>query len=77
MTGDQRAERLHIDGQIDWVLNHEGTSPWLKDALRDALEVDPVTADNDAELLRQLLRRRAQMWAQDQFAKVTLAHVSR
>ena len=40
---------------IDDMLTDPTTSFWLKDALRAALERDPVDASNDAALLCALL----------------------
>ncbi len=59
------ASRLHPDAvdeaerRIAWVLAHPGFSPWLKRALRAALAADPVDVCNDVEVLRELLRFRA------------------
>jgi hypothetical protein len=44
--------------QIDEVLRDPAASFWLKDALRSALERDPVDAANDARVLARLLDRR-------------------
>jgi hypothetical protein len=41
--------------RIAWILAHPGVSEWLKDALRNALDRDPVDVANDLELLSQLL----------------------
>ena len=50
----QEAER-----RIAWILEHEGVNAWLKNALRTALESDPIDVLNDLELLRVLLTPRA------------------
>ena len=42
----------------DKLLDDPTMSEWLRNALRSALERDPVDAANDAELLRMLLHRR-------------------
>lgn len=42
----------------DAILSSPDTSTWLKDALRAALERDPVDAANDAELLCSVLAGR-------------------
>ena len=44
--------------EIQQVLLDPAASFWLKNALRSALERDPVDAANDAEVLAQLLDRR-------------------
>ena len=44
--------------EIQRVLLDPAASFWLKNALRSALERDPVDAANDAEVLAQLLDRR-------------------
>jgi hypothetical protein len=44
--------------EIERVLRDPAASFWLKNALRSALERDPVDAANDAEVLAQLLDRR-------------------
>jgi hypothetical protein len=41
--------------RIAWTLAHSGFSDWLKNALRSALNRDPVDVANDLELLSQLL----------------------
>lgn len=43
---------------IDQVLADPAASFWLKDALRSAMERDPVDAANDAEVLAKLLAER-------------------
>jgi hypothetical protein len=44
--------------RIDEVMDDFAASFWLKDALRSALERDPVDAANDAEVLARLLSTR-------------------
>lgn len=44
--------------EIHEILLDPAASFWLKNALRSALERDPVDAANDAEVLAQLLDRR-------------------
>ncbi len=46
--------------RISWVLDHPGMSEWLKEAVRTALDRDPVAVLNDLELLNTLLRLRAE-----------------
>jgi hypothetical protein len=48
-----------VEAQIAWVLGHADISPWLKQALRSALDRDPVETGNDVEVLRHLLQKRA------------------
>jgi len=48
------AERL----EVEQVLSDPAVSFWLKDALRSALDRDPVDAANDAEVLFRLLHER-------------------
>jgi hypothetical protein len=43
---------------VDALLLSPSASSWLKDALRAALERDPVDAVNDAELLAAVLAKR-------------------
>jgi hypothetical protein len=43
---------------LDEVLSDPSASPWLKHALRWALERDPVDVANDAEVLARLLDKR-------------------
>jgi hypothetical protein len=47
------------DDEIRQILNGPGTSHWLKDALKSALDRDLVDAVNDAELLAMVLGHRA------------------
>jgi hypothetical protein len=42
------------------ILNDSAASDWLKDALSGALTRDPVDAANDAEIVAQVLRLRAE-----------------
>jgi hypothetical protein len=44
--------------RIEWVLAHPGMSVWLKDALRTALDRDPIDILNELEMLRVLLTPR-------------------
>ena len=43
---------------IEEVMRDPAASQWLKNALRSALDRDPVDAANDAEVLARLLDRR-------------------
>lgn len=43
---------------VDAILNDPSASFWLKDALRTALQRDPVDAAHDAELLAAVLASR-------------------
>ena len=70
MTYETEIEMDKCAARIDWVLDNAGTSAWLKEALRRALEADPVTVGNDVEILRQLLQRRAALWVRDQLTPV-------
>jgi hypothetical protein len=53
------AEDLMQTRDIARVLADSSASDWLKDAIRSSLVRDPVDAANDAEVLSQLLQRRA------------------
>lgn len=44
---------------VDEILASPSVSFWLKDALRSALQRDPVDAANDAELLASILAKRS------------------
>ena len=46
--------------RIAWVLDHPHTSAWVKHALRAAEGADPVTLQNDVEMIRHLLLPRCQ-----------------
>lgn len=61
MTQAQRNPNTVADSRIDWALNNPVVSDWLKNALKSALDVDPIIIQNDVELLRQLILPRAQM----------------
>ncbi|KTF69517.1 hypothetical protein ACNFJ7_01355 [Sphingomonas sp. HT-1] len=56
---EPEVELAAIDRRIAWVLNHPGTSPWLKAALEAALAGDPLVVANDVEMLRHLLLPRS------------------
>ena len=70
MTYETVNEMDKCAARIDWVLDNAGTSAWLKEALRRALEADPVSVGNDVEVLRQLLQQRATLWVRDQLTPV-------
>lgn len=44
----------------DDILNRQDTSYWLKNAIKTALQRDPVDAVKDAELLTEILRQRCE-----------------
>ena len=46
--------------RISWVLDHPHMSDWLKHALRSAASCDPITMQNDVEMLRHLILPRSQ-----------------
>lgn len=48
-----------VDDQISYALSHPGISAWLKDALRGALDRDPIDVLNDLEILSLMLRKRS------------------
>jgi len=52
---EPEVELARANARISWVLAHSECSDWLKQALRTALDRDPIEAANDAELLRHLL----------------------
>jgi len=54
-SGDELHE---AERRIEWVLTHPGMSGWLKDALRTALDRDPIDILNELEMLRVLLTPR-------------------
>lgn len=64
MTTSSKQSPTNANEQIFFVLQNPATSPWLRDALRAALTVDPIAAANDLEILNLIIRRRA-----DQFAR--------
>jgi hypothetical protein len=47
------------DARIAWVLDHPHVSDWLKHAIRTSEGLDPITLQNEIEILRQLIRFRA------------------
>ena len=48
------------EARIAWVLDHPHMSDWLKQVLRTANTVDPITMQNDVEMLKYLLIPHAQ-----------------
>ncbi|QCT95411.1 hypothetical protein FEV13_00215 (plasmid) [Stutzerimonas degradans] len=48
---------MSVYAEIQAVMSAPGTSHWLREALREALQRDPVDAANDAEALSDLLNR--------------------
>ena len=61
------AQNLSSEQRIAWALNQPNMSIWLKEALRTALDQDPVSVLNDLEILRDLLS----VWAD---AKIRSMH---
>ncbi len=59
MTEEAKRELAQCDQQIEWLLGDDGTSAWLKVALKGAVACDPVSILNDVEILGQLLKRRS------------------
>ena len=59
MTDEAKCEMAQCDQQIEWLLGNDGTSPWLKVALKGAVTCDPVSIFNDVKILYQLLRKRS------------------
>ena len=57
---DLEAERT-VEEQLSFVMAHPGMSEWLKNALRSALERDPIEVFNDLEILNLILRNRSHM----------------
>ncbi|MDR7257538.1 hypothetical protein J2X47_001709 [Sphingomonas sp. BE270] len=53
-------ELREAERQIEWVLAHPRMSPWLKDALRSAIDQDPIQIMNDLEVLRHVLSARCE-----------------
>lgn len=62
MTIDAAESRVQeAEQRVAWLLDHPRITPWLKSALRTALEQDdPVAVANDAELLRDVVRFRSE-----------------
>ena len=54
----------NLDEQILFVLTHPAMSDWLKDSLRAALAIDPISVMNDLEVLNLIIRRRADQFVQ-------------
>lgn len=61
---EPEVERAQIDRRIAWVLEHPGTSQWLRAALESAMGEDPLQIANDVEMLRHLLVPRSIACAQ-------------
>ena len=57
---DLEAQRT-VEEQLSFVMAHPGISEWLKNALRSALERDPIEVLNDLEILNLILRNRSHM----------------
>ena len=69
MTMETEASLAAADARIGWVLDNPATSSWLRQALRAALEDQPVAAGNDVEVLRLLLQTRADAWVREQLGR--------
>ena len=60
---ESTAQKINVAEQrIAWTINHPDMSGWLKEALRTALEQDPVAVLNDLEILKDLIN----LWADAQ-----------
>lgn len=44
-----------LSADMQWVLDHPGMSVWLKSVLRSAQDEDPISLQNDLEILNCLL----------------------
>lgn len=58
--------------RIEGVLADPTAHTWLKDALRTAMQCDPMDASCDAQLLARVLGERAVAIAQDHQERVTI-----
>jgi hypothetical protein len=47
-----------MNANVERILLDPSFSNWLKDALRSALECDPIVVANEADVLRAVLMRR-------------------
>jgi hypothetical protein len=56
---DPEVHLAAIETRIAWVLEHPHMSDWLKKALQSALSADPITLQNDVEVLSSLLKPRS------------------
>ena len=59
MTDEAKREMAQCDQQIEWLLGNDGTSAWLKVALKGGVACDPVSILNEVEILCQLFKRRS------------------
>lgn len=60
-VGTRSADLEMIDTRIHWVLEHPDMSPWLKSALRSALDENPVDLTNDLQILANLIVSRSSL----------------
>jgi hypothetical protein len=60
------------DARIAWVLDHPQMSGWIKQAIRSADGLDPVSLQNDVEILRELITSRAQLQIEIELASTQL-----
>ena len=67
MEPSSRQKKLGVDDQISFVLDHPSMSAWLKDALRAALQVDPISIMNDLEILHLIMRQRSEQIIEDHY----------
>lgn len=58
-AADEREPTMTTDQRIESILRARATSFWLKDALRTALQRDPLDAAGDVAELLIILRARA------------------
>ena len=59
MTEEAKRELAQCDQQIEWLLNNDGTSPWLKAALESAAVCDPMSILSDLEILCHVIKKRS------------------
>lgn len=59
MTEEAKRELAQCDQQIEWLLNNDGTSAWLKAALEGAAVCDPMSILNDLEILCHVFEKRS------------------
>ena len=61
------AKLKQIEKQIDWIISNPNMSQWVKNALGEARNCDPIGIVNELEILNHVLRARCEIYVKSIF----------
>ncbi len=56
-----------IEEQIDWIISNPNMSQWVKNALEETRNCDPIGIVNELEILNHVLRARCEIYVKSIF----------